>query len=114
MDNAIEARRKAQDFIDRVFPGSSSTEFEGVKIPIPRWIRYHSNPGEFKVDHMLPSREAAIDAIAQSTWARGWSAGMLRAFQPNFEALPEAERERMISEWAHKLAAQVVREKVSA
>jgi len=113
----LEARVKAQELIDFII-GGRSIWFENVKIPVPRWVRgikvVHHSPVEFRVDSVLPSREAAVDAIASSSWARGWATGMLTAFWPGFETLSPEEKERHIRVWARKLAERVVREYVPA
>jgi len=112
---ALKVRKRAQEFIDSLLKGES-IEFEGFRIPVPRWVRrveaVHGSPPEFRVDSMLPGREAAIDAIASSSWARGWAMGMLTAFWPGFESLSPEEKEKHIRAWARKLAERVVREYV--
>jgi len=116
---ALEARRRAQELVDSILNGKSvEIETPGGKfiVPTPRWIRrikvVHHSPEEFKVDSTVPSREAAIDVIAASSWARNWAAGLLRAFWPEFETLPPEVREKHIRDWSHKLAERVVREYV--
>jgi len=112
----LETRRKAQELIDSLL-GGESIEFEilGGKftIPVPRWIReikvVHHSAEEFAVDSKLPSREAAVEAVASSTWARGWATGMLTRFYPKFDELSPSEKERLIREWTLKLADAVVR-----
>jgi len=119
VENYIEARRKAQELIDYLLKGES-IEFEipggEFTIPVPRWIRkikvVHHSPPEFRVDSVLPGREAAIEAVASSTWARGWATGMLSRFYPKFNELSPSEKERLIREWSLKLAESVVREYV--
>jgi len=112
---SLEVRRRAQEFVDSLLRGES-IEFEGFRIPIPRWIKrikvVHHSPAEFRVDSVLPSREAAIDAVASSSWARGWATGMLTTFWPEFEALSPEEKEKHIAAWARKLAERVTREYV--
>jgi len=112
---SFEARKRAQEFVDSLLRGES-IEFEGFRIPVPQWVRMvkvvYGSPPEFRVDSMLPGREAAVDAVASSSWARGWAMGMLTAFWPEFESLSPEEKEIHIRAWARKLAERVTREYV--
>jgi len=109
-----EARKKAQELVDSLFSGKSvEMDVFGHRVIVPIPKRYevtHHSPLAVKVDSTVEvTREMAIESIARSSWARGWSEGMLRAFGgPEFEKLPEEEKQKRISEWARKLATRVV------
>ena len=111
----FEARKKAQELVDSLF-GSKSVEMDvfghRVIVPIPkRYEVTHHSPLVVEVDGttLEVPREVAIETLAKSSYARGWAEGMLRAFGgPEFEKLPEEEKQKRTNEWARKLAARVV------
>lgn len=111
----FEARKKAQELVDSLF-GAKSVEMDvfGHKVIVPVPKRYqvtHHSPFIVEVNGttLEVSREVAIETLARSSYAREWAAGMLRTFGgPEFEELPEEEKEKRINEWARRLAMRIV------
>lgn len=101
----LQARTRAQEFVDRLLAGSEHVEFEGLRIPVPRWVsRIRWNP-----DAEEMPREKAIETVARTSWAEGWARGMLSTFYEGFETLREEEKRKLVEEWARKLAERVLR-----
>lgn len=88
----IGVRNKATRFWGRFFHGPT-VFFEGFEIPVPKFPR-HGSP--------QLTREQRIEAISESTWARGWAESMLATFGER------PVEEARVREMARRLAETVV------
>ena len=106
------SREKAQKLVDKIF-GGESIEFEGEVVCVPKWISElkvkRQSPAMVYVDGYI-TREQAIGAIAQTTWARGTARGMLEGplGPEGFREKPLEEQRRMIEEKARRLAETIL------